>query len=1117
MKKLFLLIFMLVNCIGLYAQQVMETSEAYKKADELLKKLTIEEKALMVRGYNKFFIKGFEEKGILPVYLSDATQGVNIRNNLPDPNVVKQLERSTAFPSPILLASTFSPELSYQYAKAIGEECRAGGIEVLLGPGLNIYRQSQCARNFEYFGEDPYLVSQMVSQYVTGLQSTGTAACLKHFYGNNTEFYRKRSNSIIGERAMNEIYLPGFKAGIDAGAMSVMTSYNQIDGEWAGQSSYVIKKILREKLGFKWLVMSDWNSVWDLEKVIKSGQNLEMPGSYNFGVSVLDLYHEKKITEKDLDDMIRPTLATCVAMGFYSRPKYDTTLLSKYPEHEQTARRVAEEGVVLLKNRNEILPLDPTKNRKILLTGKFVYEIPRGYGAAEVIGYNNVSLIDALQKVFGRTVYYIEKPTVAEIKEADVVLLSMGTRDKEAVERPFALPREDESFMRYITKNNPNTIAIINTGSAIDMSAWNEQLAALIYGWYGGQSGFEALTDIIIGKVNPSGKTTDTWAENYMDYPSSAKFSHNESVHDEMYEDGIYVGYRYFDSFGVKPLYCFGYGKSYTDFEIKAGKISVEGNEIQIPVTVKNTGKIYAGKEVVQVYYSAAGGVMEKPYQELAVYQKTKLLAPGETEEIVLKYQAEQMASYSEKEAAWILEKGDYIIRVGNSSASTKVAGVIEVCEDIQTLKAKNLFALDVALNEIHPDAVKLEEKKKEAAGYQAEKVIFDTTAIAQKTVVYQGMRKEYHTDKTEKITMQDILSEKATVEELVAQLLTEELAEFCVGTLRADGGEVVGNASYTVPGAAGDTSSVCKESRGIKNMILADGPAGLRLQPHFKTKKDGTLLPGGEVMGDAYTPFNPNIDEKEVDNYYQYCTAIPIGWALAQSWNTELVEKAGDMVGSEMEQFHVDLWLAPALNIHRNPLCGRNFEYYSEDPYVSGKIAAAMTKGVQKHRGKGTTIKHFAVNNQEDNRYFVNAHVSERALREIYLKGFEIAVREAQPLSIMTSYNLLNGIHTANSHDLIQGMARDEWGFKGVVMTDWFTSQDMPMITGKFKPAYPISASTGCIYAGNDIQMPGCQKNVDDIVEAVKTGKEIDGYKITKADLQFNAANVIRVVARTM
>ena len=631
-----------------------------------------------------------------------------------------------------------------------------------------------------------------------------------------------------------------------------------------------------------------------------------------------------------------------------------------------------------------------------------------------------------------------------DVSETDTAVYVIARNSGEGADRfdeegDYRLYPHERGNIHLLAEVYDKLIVVLNIGGVMDLSEMRSiaGVNAILLMTQLGNLGGDALLDVLTGKVNPSGKTTDTWAENYMDYPSSAKFSHNESVHDEMYEDGIYVGYRYFDSFGVKPLYCFGYGKSYTDFEIKAGKISVEGNEIQIPVTVKNTGKIYAGKEVVQVYYSAAGGVMEKPYQELAVYQKTKLLAPGETEEIVLKY--------------------------------------------------------------------------------QAEKVIFDTTAIAQKTVVYQGMRKEYHTDKTEKITMQDILSEKATVEELVAQLLTEELAEFCVGTLRADGGEVVGNASYTVPGAAGDTSSVCKESRGIKNMILADGPAGLRLQPHFKTKKDGTLLPGGEVMGDAYTPFNPNIDEKEVDNYYQYCTAIPIGWALAQSWNTELVEKAGDMVGSEMEQFHVDLWLAPALNIHRNPLCGRDFEYYSEDPYVSGKIAAAMTKGVQKHRGKGTTIKHFAVNNQEDNRYFVNAHVSERALREIYLKGFEIAVREAQPLSIMTSYNLLNGIHTANSHDLIQGMARDEWGFKGVVMTDWFTSQDMPMITGKFKPAYPISASTGCIYAGNDIQMPGCQKNVDDIVEAVKTGKEIDGYKITKADLQFNAANVIRVVARTM
>ncbi len=716
--------------------------------------------------------------------------------------------------------------------------------------------------------------------------------------------------------------------------------------------------------------------------------------------------------------------------------------------------------------------------------------------------------------------------TAEDVKgsETDTAVYVIARNSGEGADRfdeagDYQLYPEELENIKTIAAGYKNTIVVLNIGGVMNLSEIKavEGVNAILLMTQLGNLGGDALLDVLTGKVNPSGKTTDTWAKNYMDYPSSAKFSHNESVHDEMYEDGIYMGYRYFDSFDVETEYCFGFGRSYTEFELKAGEISVNGNEVQVPVEVKNIGSKYAGKEVVQVYYSATGGEIDKPYQELAAYKKTKLLAPGESEQLVLTYPVSQMASYSEKEAAWVLEQGEYVIRVGNSSASTVVAGVAEVKESVKTVIAKSLFALDVELEEIRPDAGKLAAKKQASAGADVKRVVVDTAAIPTQTVVYQGEREEYHTDKTEKITMQDILSGKATVEELVAQLTVDEMAQFCVGTLRADSGTIVGNASYTVPGAAGDTSSVCRESRGIKNMILADGPAGLRLQPHFKTTKDGTLLPGGEVIGDAYTPFDPNLKEDEVDDYYQYCTAIPIGWALAQSWNTELVEKAGDMVGAEMEQFHVDLWLAPAMNIHRNPLCGRNFEYYSEDPLVSGKVAAAMTNGVQKHAGKGTTIKHFAVNNQEDNRYFVNAHVSERALREIYLKGFEITVRESQPLSIMTSYNLLNGIHTANSHDLIQGMARDEWGFEGTIMTDWFTSQDMPMLTGKFKPIYPISASTGCIYAGNDMQMPGCQKNADDIVKAVETGEELDGYKITKADLQYNAANVIRVVAKTM
>ncbi|MBP5198484.1 MAG: glycoside hydrolase family 3 protein, partial [Lachnospiraceae bacterium] len=427
-------------------------------------------------------------------------------------------------------------------------------------------------------------------------------------------------------------------------------------------------------------------------------------------------------------------------------------------------------------------------------------------------------------------------------------------------------------------------------------------------------------------------------------------------------------------------------------------------------------------------------------------------------------------------------------------------------------------FKIDTDMMEIKPDKEFLENKLYEDVPADIRKINVDFSVVKEVTCSYTDKRPELFDGKDFTVTIDDIKNGRATVEDMVAQLSVEEMANLCVGTLRMGSGQIVGNASETVPGAAGDTSPIIKKNRGVKNLIMADGPAGLRLQPVFKVdKKTGNLIPGGEILGESRNPFPQGLNEDEVDTYYQFCTAIPIGWALAQSWNIKAVEKAGNMVGSEMEQFGIDLWLAPAMNIHRNPLCGRNFEYYSEDPFVSGKIAAAMTRGVQKHKGKGVTIKHFAVNNQEDNRYFVNAHVSERTLREIYLKGFEIAVKESDPMSVMTSYNLLNGIHTACNHDLIQKLLRDEWGFKGFVMTDWFTSQDFGSLMGKFEHKYPISASTGCVYAGNDVQMPGCEKNVTDLVESVTYGQKIDGFRVTKADLQYCAANLIRVILKTM
>lgn len=683
--------------------------------------------------------------------------------------------------------------------------------------------------------------------------------------------------------------------------------------------------------------------------------------------------------------------------------------------------------------------------------------------------------------------------------------------DRYYEEGDYLLFKEEEKNLCLLGRSYEKVIVVLNTGGIIDIAAINriQGITAIIHMAQLGNIGGYVLADVLLGAVNPSGKLTDTWAKNYFDYPSSENFSHNnKDVNDEYYTDGIYVGYRYFDTFRVEPEFCFGYGMSYTDFAIDTERITVQGSQAAIYVRVSNIGNDYSGKEVVQVYVSAPKGRLDKPYQELAAFAKTKELKPGESQLLELKIDVTELSSYSEADAAWVLEAGNYVIRIGNSSKNTMPVGQLQITNPVKTDAVKNVLPLDCPLKEM--DLPETDEEPLDIPSYS-----IDVNTISTRMASYQENRRKLQADSEKVWTLNNVKNGECTVEQLVAQLSVEELAELCVGTMRASKElSIVGGASYIVPGAAGDSSGIIEQSRGVKGLILADGPAGLRLQPHFKADKNGTILSGGDVFEDIVTPFETEFKEG-VSDYYQYCTAIPIGWALAQSWNKEMVTEIGDMIGEEMEQFHVDLWLAPALNIHRNPLCGRNFEYYSEDPLISGKMAAAITKGVQSHAGKGTTIKHFAANNQEDNRYFVNVHVSERALREIYLKGFEIAVRESKPLSIMSSYNLINGVHAANSLDLLQSVARDEWGFEGVIMTDWFTSQDVPMLTGKYKHKYPISASTGCIYAGNDLQMPGCQENVDDIVKAVKSGEEVDSYKITLEDLQFNAANLIRVVTR--
>lgn len=689
---------------------------------------------------------------------------------------------------------------------------------------------------------------------------------------------------------------------------------------------------------------------------------------------------------------------------------------------------------------------------------------------------------------------------------------SMGRGD-------YMLTEAELEHIKKLAAAYKHTIVLLNVGGVIDTSELKgiEGVNAIVLVSQLGNIGGYAVADALTGKASPSGKLTTTWAAAYKDYPSSEEFSHNNGdTEDGWYTEGIYVGYRYFDTFNVTPNYCFGYGRSYTDFDIQVQSVCADEEKVSVEVKVTNTGSEYAGKEVVQVYYSAPEGNLEKPYQELAAFGKTKLLAPGESQVMTISFKTASMASYCEKCASWVLEAGKYYIRVGNSSRNTTIAAAVCIENTTATQVLKNLFKDSEALTEISakghaPYSYDGEEAQKENAVC----LTVDCSKIKAHQVSYHGEKKILTPVETEnKITMDDVIAGRASLDDLVSQLTADEMIQLCVGTARGFGEQtIVGAASANVPGAAGDTTSIMLEDRNIRNMILADGPAGLRLTPEFKTTADGQLLQTGMVFGDLKTGGADEIPEDAV-TYYQYCTAIPIGTALSQSWDEELIEAVGSIVGEEMEQFHVHLWLAPAMNIHRNPLCGRNFEYYSEDPLVAGICAAADTKGVQSHCGVGTTIKHFAANSQEDDRYFTNAHVGERAIREIYLKGFEIAIKTSQPMSIMSSYNLLNGVHTANSYDLLTAVARDEWGFAGLVMTDWFTTQDMSFIAGNvshFK--YGKSSPAMCIKAGNDLIMPGGQSDLDGILAALDAK---EGESITLGDLQACAKNILNIIMKS-
>ena len=652
----------------------------------------------------------------------------------------------------------------------------------------------------------------------------------------------------------------------------------------------------------------------------------------------------------------------------------------------------------------------------------------------------------------------------------------------------------NERFERFLL--------VLNVGGVVDLSPLDDVANILLLSQLGATVG-DAFADVLLGRAYPSGKLATTWAA-WDEDDQIGDFGDPDDTH---YREGVYVGYRFYDSVGKEPLLPFGFGMGYTTFDVQIRQVSLDCARVSIDVDVTNIGG-YPGKETIQVYASVPAGRLDQPLQALAGFTKTDEIAPGATARITVDVDLTDLASYDEASHATILEAGRYLLRAGTSSRQLSPVAVVELAQDATVRHLAGDLG-EPGFTDWKPEVP----------------AVLDIPAgLPVLTVDPADLRLPDHAEPDEQSALEGF-SEALT---FARGLCDDELVHIVLGDYRRgeESGSIVGAASTTVVGAAGQTTT---RIPGLPSIIMADGPAGLRLAPTYGVDAEGPFSLGDsslpatflELMDDAGREALGIADEPQprepTEIREQYTTAIPIGTALAQSWNPVLAERLGDVVGAEMERFGIHLWLAPAFNLHRSVLCGRNFEYLSEDPLLAGRLAAAITRGVQTHPGRGVTIKHLACNNQETNRLNSNSRVSPRALRDLYLRAFEICVRQARPAAVMTSYNLINGVHTSESAQLLEVILRREWGFDGLVMTDWvvdgMTHSDMK---------HPRATAAATIKAGNELFMPGGETDREDLLAALERGSaghgasgrtepEDEGAALTPGELEKQAARVIR------
>jgi beta-glucosidase len=713
-KRLPVLSLFLLASVSAGAQGGTDTTA---RIQALLKQMTREEKVAMIHASSPFTTGGVPRLKIPEITMSDGPHGVRPefgRDWELDKNVA---DSGTYLPTGVCLASTWNPELGYAFGGVLGREAAFRGKNIILGPGVNIIRTPLNGRNFEYQSEDPFLASRMAVGYIRGVQDQGISACVKHFAANNQETRRFTINVEMSERALREIYLPAFKAAIqEGGAHTVMAAYNKFRGQWASQNNYLLNQILKKEWGFRGFVMSDWDAVHSSMQALWNGMDVEMgtdlrmlpnPDYRKFFMAdtVLTLIRKGQYPEYLLDEKVSRILYVMIRNGMLDgrAPKKAYNA----PDHQQTALKIASEGIVLLKNDNGFLPIRRDRVKKIAVIG---YNADRlqalGGGSSQVKAFYEVTPLEGLRKGAGKnlSIRYAKGYNIARGAKADPVLIAEavalarqsdvvvfvggGTHgydynvwddnayDAEATDKPdMHLPFGQDELLEAVLKVNPKTVVVLMSGGALDMRKWLAQTPAVLQAWYPGMEGGNAIAGILFGSINPSGKLPMTFPQKLEDHGAHALGQYPGDEVNVYYQDDIYVGYRYYDTHGVTPQFAFGHGLSYTSFAYSDLTVQKSGRNVRVQFAVRNTGKL-PGAEVAQVYVSQQESVLPRPAKELKGFQKVHL-QPGEQKTVTLELGEEAFQYFDDRTNQWRFDGGLFTIRVGSSSRDIRMEGSV--------------------------------------------------------------------------------------------------------------------------------------------------------------------------------------------------------------------------------------------------------------------------------------------------------------------------------------------------------------------------------------------------------------------------------------------------------